>query len=377
MPLGVSTLEVSFEYLSPTSASQERVTVTPALLSLQWNTVVLHPAGHYARQIHIKPAITLPDDWEFASALEIEGRSAAMTTFRAVTLDTLIDSPLMAGRHYRQISLANDVRLNIVADSPELLNASEEQIAPHRKLISQADMLFGARHFDHYDFLLALSDEMGGIGVEHHRSCESVTVPGYFNDWNSTSTRHGGLAHEYVHSWNGKFRRGADSWTPCFAKPIRDSLMWVYEGLTQYYGQVLCTRAGLWPREDMLGSLAETAVRYDSRKGTLWRTLSDTTRDPIIASRTPLPWPGWQPSEDYYSEGSLIWLKVDAMIRETTRERTSLDDFARTFFGMRHGDWVTFTYEMKDVVDALKLIAPHDWQSYFNEKLYAARPARR
>ena len=371
VPEGAAQIEAEFQFLSPTDAEQGRVTVTPDLLSLQWNTVLLYPAGHYARQIAVQPSLTLPEGWDLACALDRDGRDLATWRFGSTPLDVLVDSPVFAGRHFRRIPLDHEgaVHLNLFADEPHLLAATEDQIAPHRALVAQADRLFRARHFDRFEVLLALSEEMTGIGVEHHRSCEAASVPDYFTGWDRTFVRRDTIPHEYVHSWNGKHRRGADSWTPCFEKPIRNSLMWVYEGQTQYWSHVLCARAGLWSLEQTMGALAQTAARYDMRPGSRWRPTIDTTRDPIIAARAPLPWPSWQRSEDYYTEGSLIWLDVDTRLRELTGGERSLDDFARAFFGGNDGAWITDTYVDDDVARTLNDIAPFDWAGFFDEQL--------
>jgi predicted metalloprotease with PDZ domain len=374
VPEGCSEIEAKFQFLSPTDSSQGREIVSPDLLNLQWNTVALYPAGHFARRITVEPELTLPEGWEFGCALQVASRDGGTIRFEPVALDVLVDSPVFAGAHFRCIGLDDEreqVWLNIVADRPELLEASDEQIEPHRELVRQADRLFGARHFDRYDVLLALSDEIGSIGVEHHRSCEAASIRGYFAEWDKTFARRDTIPHEYVHSWNGKYRRGADSWTPSFEKPIRNSLMWVYEGQTQYWDKVLCARSGLWTGDQALASLAETAATHEIRAGSRWRPLSDTTRDPIIAGRAPLPWPSWQRSEDYYTEGALVWLEADTRIRELTGNARSLDDFARRFFGMDDGSWVTNTYTFEDVVGTLEGIAAFDWRGFFDERLNA------
>jgi predicted metalloprotease with PDZ domain len=334
VPEGATKIDAEFQFLSPTSPSQGRVIVTPAMINLQWNTVLLYPAGHFSRRIVVEPSVTLPGGWQFGCALDVATVADDTTSFAPVALDVLVDSPMFAGAHYRRIALddAAKVHLNIVADTPDLLAATDERIAPHRAMVAEADALFGARHFDRYEYLVALSDELGGIGVEHHRCCETATVPGYFTQWEASAPRRDTIAHEYTHSWNGKYRRGADSWTPSFERPIRNSLMWVYEGLTQYWGQVLAARSGLWSAEMALGALAQTAASYDIREGRRWRTMSDTTHDPIIAARSPLPWASWQRSEDYYSEGQLVWLEIDTLLRELSDETRSLDDFATAFF---------------------------------------------
>jgi predicted metalloprotease with PDZ domain len=261
------------------------------------------------------------------------------------------------------------VRLGLFGDRADLVEATDEQIAPHRALIGEADALFGARHYDHYDFLVAVSDQLGGGGVERHRSAEIVVPANYFTQWDRNLPKRSVFAHEYVHSWNGKYRRGADSWTPSFEVPIRNSLMWVYEGQTQYWGEVLAARAGLMTLDATLQSLARTAAIYANRKGGVWRPMSDTTRDPIIAGRAPQPWPCWQRSEDYYSEGALMWLDIDTIIREETGDRRSLDDFARAFFGMNDGEMTTSLYTFEDVVRTLQDTAPYDWEALLTDRL--------
>ena len=373
VPAGVEEIVASFQFLSPTDAAQGRVIVTSDILALQWNTVVLYPAGHFARQIEVEASIVLPPQWEFACALPLASQVGETATFEPVALDVLVDSPLFAGRHVRKVALDASVTLNLVADQPELIEASAEQIAPHREVVTQCDRLFGARHFDRYEMLLALSDEMTSNGVEHHCSFDAVTTSGYFSNWDGCFTRRDTVPHEYVHSWNGKHRRGADSWSPCFELPIRNSLMWVYEGQTQYWTYVLCARSGLWTLEQTLDAIAHTAATYDIRPGSRWRPMIDTTRDPIIAARSPLPWTSWQRSEDYYSEGALSWLAVDTRIRALSDDARSLDDFARMFFGGANGAKPTETYVFADVVGTLDRIAPFDWAGFFNEQITAKR----
>ena len=375
VPAGVRTLNASFQFLSPTDAEQGRVTVTPNLLMLQWNTVLLYPAGHFARRIRVLPRIRLPNGWSFATALPVAGERDGWTWFEETHLDRLVDSPLMSGCNFRKIDLDDDgsVTLNMVADRPELLDAPPEQIEPHRALVKEVDKLFGTRHFPRYDILLALSDVMSQAGVEHHRSCEAVSASDYFTNWDALFPRRDTIAHEYIHSWNGKHRRGADSWSPCFEKPIRNSLMWVYEGLTQYLSRILCARAGLWTATQARDAFAIAAALQQLRPGSRWRPMIDTTRDPIIAARAPLPWSSWQRSEDYYSEGQLLWLDVDTLIRELSNDTRSLDDFVRGFFGARHAGRETDTYSFEDVVTALSGCAPYDWKRYFEEQLTETR----
>jgi len=371
VPEDVSALDLCFQFLSPTSAAQGTICMTTVMLAARWGAMVLYPAGYFSRGIQVAPSIDLPDAWHSASALEIASVNGPRTIYQPVSLDVLVDSPVLAGKWMKRAHLdeGDRVNLNLVADRADNLDASEAQIEAHCALVREADALFGSRHFDHYEFLVAVSDEIGGGGVEHQRSSEIVVPSSYFAAWDANAPKRDVFPHEYIHSWNGKFRRGADSWTPSFERPIRNSLMWVYEGQTQYYGEVLAARSGLWSSQQALDTLARTAAIYDNRPGGRWRTLSDTTKDPIIASRQPLPWPSWQRSEDYYSEGQLLWLAVDTLIREQSDDQRSLDDFARRFFGREEGRTTTSTYEFAEVVDVLKSVLDYDWANHLSERL--------
>jgi predicted metalloprotease with PDZ domain len=372
VPNGIDALDVSFQFLSPTAPSQGDVVVTEDMLNLQWGRTLVYPAGYYSRGITVCAELTLPADWHFATALPVERRDEGVIRFAPAMLDVLVDSPVMAGRHCRAFDLEDGgaVRMNVFAHDPADLEASTTQVAAHAALVTQADRLFASRHFDRYHFLIALSDELGGGGVEHHQSTEIVVPPTYFTHWQDNLTRRDVFGHEFTHSWNGKFRRGADSWTPSFELPIRNSLMWLYEGQTQYWGHVLTTRAGLWALEDSLGALAKIAATYDVRPGGLWRTMADTTEDPVINGRGPLPWPSWQRNEDYYSEGLLMWLEVDTLLRERSDDTRSLDDFAQAFFGVDDGSMLTRTYSPDEVVQTLGNIVALDWANLFDTRLH-------
>ena len=374
VPAGATAVEAKYQFLTPTDVTQGRIVATSDMLNLQWDAVTLYPAGFYARGITVAATARYPEGWRAASALEVAGREGAVVSYRPVPLDVLVDSPVFAGANVRVETLAPDVRLNIVADEPEQLAATEAQLAVHRNLVTQADKLFGARHYDHYDFLLALSGRQSGIGLEHHRSSENGVTGGYFIDWKDSLSRRVLLAHEYTHSWNGKFRRGADLWTPDYRTPMRDSLLWVYEGQTTYWGYVLAARAGLLTPAEARDALATLAGRLATDPGRQWRPLADTTEDPIISHRSPKGWRSWQRSEDYYNEGLLIWLDVDTRLRELSGGQHSLDDFARAFFGMRGGDWGELPYEFADVVRTLNEIQPHDWAAFLHERVDNVRP---
>ncbi|MCE2986928.1 MAG: peptidase M61 [Phenylobacterium sp.] len=379
-PPGARSLELEFQFVSALASGQGRMVMTPAMMNVQWNSVALYPAGWFTRRIPIEASIRLPAGWGYGVALDTASNRDNLVTFKPVSFETLVDSPMFAGRWFKRVDLdpggRSPVVLNMVADEPASLEMTPEQLQAHRNLVVQADRLFGARHFDRYDFLLALTSELGGIGLEHHRSSENSVSPGYFTAWDRTAPERDLLPHEYVHSWNGKYRRPAELWTPTFNTPMRGSLLWVYEGQTQYWGYVLAARSGLISRQDALDALAMTAAAYQNRIGRTWRPLADTTLDPVIANRRPLPWVSWQRSEDYYSEGQLIWLEVDTLLREKSGGQTSLDDFARAFFGMNDGDWGVLTYRDDDVVQTLNQLLPMDWAGYLRARVeeVAVRP---
>lgn len=373
LPEGTRTLVAEFQYLGATEANQGRIKVSDNILNLQWENLSLYPAGYYVRRIPAQAVVTYPPGWSASTALS--GRKSDSTiSYAATDYETLIDSPVFAGRHRKSYDLGNTVALDVFADDPRELVASPTQIAAHRKLVDEAFALFGSRHFDRYHFLLALSSDLGRIGLEHHRSSENALDPGYFTKWDEGPGGRNLLPHELVHSWNGKFRRPAGLWTPDYATPMEDDLLWVYEGQTQFWGYVLGARSGIYSKDQTLDAIATIAARLTQARGRQWRPLFDTTRDPIVAARRPKAWPDWQRSEDYYNEGLMIWLEADALIRQGTRGRKGMDDFAAAFFGMRDGDWGQLTYGRADVVATLNGIMPHDWDGFLARRIDRVQP---
>ena len=375
VPAGAEAIDLAFDYVSPVSPSQGRVVVTREMLSLQWNLTAFYPAGYFTRRIMVAPSVVLPAGWGYGVALDpLPGKTAGTIAFRPVDFEMLVDSPMLAGRYFRQVQLSPKVRLNIAADHPEELAASDAQLLAHRRLVEQAAKLFRGEHYDRYEFLLSISDRLGGIGLEHQRSSENGVATGYFTRWDEQTARRNLLPHEYTHSWNGKYRRGADLYTPDYSVPMRNSLLWVYEGQTQFWGYVLQARSGLISVEDTLAGLAMIAATLDTRPGRQWRPLIDTTNDPIIAARRPQPWTSLQRSEDYYNEGMLVWLDTDMQLRELTGGKRSLDDFAAAFFGARDGDLGISTYDFDGVVRTLNAIAPYDWANFLRSRVDRVQP---
>ena len=368
-------VDIEFDYLSPTSPRVGTVEISRDVLLLEWNALVLYPAGFFTRQIPVEVNVRLPAGWQLGTALETASTSGAQTLFRRTDLETLIDSPVYAGRYTARFDLdpggTVPAHLDLFADRPELLLATPNQIQAYRALLQQAYRLFGSHHFSHYDFLYSLSDQIENNGLEHHQSSENGTDPDSFTKWDENVYDRDLLPHEFAHSWNGKFRRPADLWTPNYNVPMQDSLLWVYEGQTQYWGQVLAARSGLWSAQQALDEMAYTAAYYQLEMGRRWRPLGDTTNDEIINPRRPQSWTDWQRFEDYYEEGKLIWLEADTLIREQSGGKRSLDDFARTFFGINDGSVTPVTYTVGDVVKALNAVQPYDWATFLRQRVDA------
>lgn len=369
VPAGVRSIEARFQFLSATRPAEGRIVITPAMLNLQFEQVSLYPAGYATRAIPIQPTVILPEGWTGVAALDGARVSGNRIRYGVTDYETLIDSPMFAGAHFRRWDLGNNVTLNVVADEARFLEAQPEHIAAHRALVDEAIALFGSRPFDRYEFLLALTEELGGIGLEHHRSSENSRETDYFVDWDSNGSERGLLPHELTHSWNGKYRRPERLWTPDYDVPMDGRLLWVYEGQTSYWDLLLAGRSGMQSPEMLLGEMARHAATYQVQPGRAWRSVEDTTLDPVIAARRPRPYASATRTEDYYNEGALVWLEADMMIRQMTGGQRSLDDFARSFFGGRDGDYGTVTYSFDDVVAALNAVAPHDWATFLDTRI--------
>ena len=376
---GSKVVGLDFQYLSPVKRMEGRIEVSDQIADLAWNTVVMYPAGYFSRDIDFDPTLKLPAGWKYATALETASVDGATVTFKRTSLNKLIDSPVYSGVNYKRIELSptptDKVFLDVFADAPEDLNITPEQLETHKNLAAEADKLYGSHHYDHYDFLLLLSDKVSGIGLEHHQSSEDGLPANYFTNWAAGVGRRDLLGHEYTHSWDGKFRRPADLWTPNFNVPMRDDLLWVYEGMTQYFGNVLTARSGMRTPEETREVFARVAAGFEISPGREWRPLVDTTNQPTVSQRTPVTWVSWQRPEDYYTEGALIWLDADTKIRELTGGQKSLDDFAKLFYGPFNGSYITFTYHFDDVVKALNTVAPFDWDSFLKSRVYDLHPA--
>ncbi|HVJ02463.1 MAG TPA: peptidase M61 [Sphingomonas sp.] len=368
VPRGAKQLDLEFQFVSATAPDQGRIVMTPELISLQFNSMSLYPAGYFVRQIPVQARVKYPEGWTAASGLP--ARAVGSTyTYDKTNYEVLVDSPVLAGRYGRAFELSPRVTLNVFADSPEELAATPEQIDAHRRLVDQVVKTMGSQHYDHYHFLLSISDELGGIGLEHHRSSENGVRPGYFTKWDESPAGRNLLPHEFTHSWDGKYRRGADLWAPDFRTPTIGSLLWVYEGQTQFWGYAFQARSGLVSKDVTLDAYASIMASLDNRAGRTWRPMGDTTNDPVITPRAPKGWVSWQRSEDYYNEGLLIWMEVDSILRERSGGTKSIDDFARAFFEGRDGDYGQAIYNFDDVVRTLEAIQPYDWRSLLDNRV--------
>lgn len=369
VPGGATSIEASFDFVAANQENQGQVVTSPDLLNLEWNSVALYPAGYYVRRIPVVASVIVPSGWKTATALRPTAITGDTITFGEVMFDTLIDSPLFAGRYARADDLGHGVTLNSFATAAKQLAIPADVLAKHRAMVDQAVKTFGARHFDHYDFLNAISDQITGLGLEHHRSTQITTDPGYFIEYKDHLFDRNVFAHEFTHSWDGKFRRPEDLWTPDYRVPMRNGLLWMYEGQTQFWGNVIEARSGMSSKAEVLDKLAITAANLDNEAGRTWRPLGDTTHDEIINQRNPKPWGSWQRGEDYYNEGMLMWFEADAIIRTGTHGKRGLDDFARAFFGVRDGDWGELTYTRADIVRTLNSVYPHDWEGFFHQRI--------
>jgi len=378
VPKGVTSLELTFQYLAPVRPQQGRISNNFA--NLKWNAVLFYPAGYFSRRIQFAPELRLPEGWKFATALEVKSQNGSLVHFKDTTLNTLIDSPLYAGVNFKRVDLStgpdNPVYMDVFSDKPEQLEITPEELQFHKNLVIQAQKLFNSHHYDHYDLLYSLSDSVAGQGLEHHQSSENGTRANYFTDWGAGIAGRALLPHEYTHSWNGKFRRPADLWTPNFNVPMQNDLLWVYEGLTNYYGNVLTARSGLRTQEQARDAIAQIAASFEASPGRNWRSLQDTTNQPIISQHgaTPEIWQSWQRGVDYYPESDLIWLDADTKIRQMSNGQKSLDDFAKLFFGINNGSYVTVTYTLEDLIKAMNTVQPYDWAGFFDARVYEVAP---
>jgi predicted metalloprotease with PDZ domain len=375
VPAGVSRLDAHVDFLAtaaPTGFSAGAST-SENLAILSWNEVVLYPAIASA-QVMVEPSLKLPDGWKFGTALTASSSEGGVTHFRPVPLNTLVDSPVLAGRFFKEIPLAEEVTpkhfLDMAADGPEDLKVSSDLSAAFSNLVRETGPLYASRHYESYHFLLTLSDSVAHFGLEHHQSSDDRVEARNFLDEDLSMLNGDLLPHEFTHSWNGKYRRPAGLYTTDFQHPMKGDLLWVYEGLTQYLGDVLAARSGIWTAEQFRSYLAESAAELDHRPGRTWRDLQDTATSAQILYGASDQWDNWRRSVDYYAEGELVWLEVDTTIRKLSGGKKSLNDFCARFLGVGgNTPPKTLTYTFEDVVENLNAIQPNDWARLLKERL--------
>jgi len=381
VPGGVTVLEVTLDYLLPVESGTAGVPSASARVAvLPWNLVVLYPDGARADDVKFAPSIRVPEGWKFATALQLTGnnRAEGVAEFETVSLTTLVDSPLLAGAFFKTYDLApgqkTEHRLNIAADSSAATAISNEELQHMRQLVSETEALFGTHHYRHYDFLLALSDHLQPNGLEHHESSDNRGPERMWLDPDTLETLVDLLPHEYFHSWNGKYRRPAGLATRNYQEPMKGDLLWVYEGLTQYYGVMLAARSGFWSPAQLRETLAATAAYLNDRPGRTWRDLEDTAISTQLLYGARSGGSSWRRSVDYYDESTLIWLEVDTIIRKESKAQKSLDDFCKKFHGTDAGLIKVAPYTLDDVVATMNTVAPYDWNKFFEDRIHSHGP---
>lgn len=373
VPANVSMLDVSIEFVAPTKPHADLGAATAQLLVLEWNEVFLYPQGAETDQVPVLAQIRLPTGWKYACAISAAKIENGVVEFPQVSLTTLVDSPLLSGKYFRTLALSSGsappVFIDIAADGLEALHVTPEWETRLRQLVAEGGALFGGYHYEQYRFLLALSDELGNDGIEHHQSSDNRLGARLFSD-DALRLSYGYLLpHEYAHSWNGKYRRPVGLTTPNFQEPQTGELLWVYEGLTRYLNWVLAARCGIFTLQEARDYVAFLAAVLDHRSGREWRTLEDTAVSAQLLYYAPEQWQSLRRSTDYYDETLFIWLEADTIIRQQTQGKRSLDDFCRAFFGPRGTPPAVKTYTFDDLLAALNGIAPYSWEEFFKTRL--------
>ncbi len=375
VPAGVSLLDVSIDFISPpeSGAFSSGPSITSQLAVLSWNHLLLYPKGTPTDQLNYQATLKVPQGWRYGTALPIQNESGNQIVFKPSSLTTLIDSPVQTGANFNTVDLSPggpvSHYLHIAADSKRATEVTEEQVKQYRNLVKEANTLFGAHHYRDYHFLFTLSDHVAHFGLEHHESSDDRVDERTLVDEDMRKISWMLLPHEMVHSWNGKFRRPAGLATPDYNEPMKGNLLWVYEGLTNYLGEVLAPRSGLASTQQYLDSLASTAATLDNKEGRKWRPLEDTATAAQILYTSRPDYGDFRRSVDYYPEGTLIWLDADTKIRTLSQGAKSLDDFCKLFYGGPDGKPEVKPYDFDDVVKALNTIQPYDWATFLKDRV--------
>ncbi len=373
VPHGVSSLDIAMTYLGATFGSYSSNRLASANMgTIIWDQTLLYPSTGTIQDTVFKPTLTLPgDDWKFATALTGAKRTGNTVTWDAVTLEHLIDSPLDMGVNYRRWDIWHDgdahAYLNVFGDTPNDIDVSDKVVAHYGKLVREMIAMYGARHWRNYNFLLTVSDVIPGEGIEHHESSDDGGPADYLTNPKVLDRGADLLSHEFNHSWDGKYRMPVGLYQPNLQMPYDDSLLWVYEGMTQYYGNVMSWRDGLRKPAEYPDHIAAVYAYYDNEPGRKWRPLLDTAVSGPFLYNAPRQYVAERRSVDFYSEGELMWLKVDSIIREKTNNRESLDTFAREFFGGKTTGPIVKTYDRADVIAGLQKVLPYDWAGFFKK----------
>ena len=379
VPAGAETLDVQMDYLLPQEPAGTNVPSASAQLAvLMWNYVLFYPKDAKSDEVNFSAKLKIPAGWKFATALPVTKESSDSIEFETVSLTTLVDSPVLAGTYLKTYDLSPGQKpahkINIAADSAAMAEATPEEVTAWRQLVAETGALFGARHYRHYDFLLALTDHLQPNGLEHHESSDNRLPERTLHDADLMETQMDLLPHEFFHSWNGKYRRPAGLATPNYQEAMHDELLWIYEGLTQYYGVVLAARSGAWKPDALHEYMAATFARLDARPGRSWRDLEDTAISSQLLYSAREAGSSWRRPVDYYEESELIWLDADTLIRERTGGKKSLDDFCRAFHGGETGAPKLIPYTLDDIVAGLNAIAAYDWKKFFEERIHSHGP---
>ena len=378
VPPGSSTLDVAFDFISPADAGgfSSGSSMTTELAVLSWNQYVLYPQGAPSDQLRYQAKLRLPHDWHYGTALPVVKESGDEVEFQQVSLTTLVDSPVSAGAHYKTIELGTvdgaAHYINIAADSESALAMPSETVKQYRKLIAEAGALFGSRHYGSYHFLLTLSDHVASFGLEHHESSDDRLGEHAMTDQNVRTYYAELLPHEFVHSWNGKYRRPMGLATKGYSEPMKGDLLWIYEGLTEYLGSVLAARSGLETPDLFRDRLAHVAAHLEYEPGRRWRSLSDTSISGQLLFGAREDYSALRRGLDFYGEGQLLWLEVDTLIRKLSHGAKSIDDFCRAFYGGPNVPSVN-PYALEDAVAALNRVQAYDWAAFFQQRVETVR----
>jgi predicted metalloprotease with PDZ domain len=379
IPAGVTTLHAHLDAIVLMNVSQK-------LAYLEWDELMLYPANLPVRDVSIQPSVIVPAGWGIGTALTpISGGAypvpapGSTTHFAATNVEQLEDSPLLTGQYFHEFALAPEIApkhyIDVASDIAEDSNLRPGVLAEIANLVREADALYRSHHYNQYHLLLSLSDTAGGLGLEHGQSSENGIAEKGFSDEDHQLGDADLLAHEFTHSWNGKYRRPIGLYQTDFATAQQGALLWVYEGMTQYLGNVLAARSGLRSQAQYRDVLAISAANLDYTPGREWRSTEDTAvAASILRDKNPA-WANWKRGQDYYDEGELLWLDADTLIRKMTNNQKSLDDFQRIFLGKGGNTGpLIVTYTFDELVRDLNEVVSYDWATFLHDRVDKINP---